>query len=168
MKNFKDILIDQLASGFRSGYAPIASGTFGTLVAIPFVVLLKLYVTEITFAITTVILIVVSCYIAHKGEELYQEPDSSKIVIDEVAGYFVTCLFMTELRWDVFAAAFFIFRFFDIVKLWPASYCDKKKGGTWVVLDDVAAGVYSRIALQLYIYLAGIALVYLNVGKSGV
>ena len=67
MKKLQEFLIDVFASGFRSGYAPVASGTFGTLVAIPFVILLRAYVSEITYIIVTIVLILISFYIARDG-----------------------------------------------------------------------------------------------------
>lgn len=163
MKIF-NFLIDILASGFKTGYAPVASGTFGTLVAIPFVVILRIYSSEIIYISITIILTLASFFIAHKANALYNESDSSKIVIDEIVGYFVTCAFLPVVRWDVFVFAFFAFRFFDIAKLWPASYFDNRTGGINVVMDDVVAGIYANIVTQIYLYLSVISFIYKVVG----
>jgi len=168
VKKWQEIVVDITASGFKTGYAPVASGTFGTLVAIPFVILLRLYVTEIVYVVVTVLLMLVSFYIAHLAELLYKERDSSKIVIDEIVGYFFTCILLPVVRWDLFVVAFFTFRFFDIVKLWPAIYFDRKNGGVSVVLDDVVAGLYAAIAVQLYFYLSVLLFAADNVSKAGV
>lgn len=165
MGKVKNITIDLLASGFRSGYAPVASGTFGTMVAIPFVIALRSCVSEIVFVAATLVLTVCSFYIAHEAERLYEENDSSKIVIDEIAGFFVTCLFMPVLRWDVIVVAFLVFRFFDIAKLWPASYFDKKTGGVAVIMDDVAAGIYACICVHIYVYLTVLSGIFNKVSQ---
>jgi phosphatidylglycerophosphatase A len=162
IKNKTDLIIDLAASGFRVGYISIASGTFGTLLAIPFVVLARIYMPEFLYFLLTVLIIIFSIFVAGRAEKIYDEKDSSKIIIDEIAGYFVTCLFLPLLRWDFFVVAFFAFRFFDIVKLWPASYFDRRQGGASVVLDDVFAGVYALVCLQIYFFLSTLFLISLS------
>ncbi|HEY6008260.1 MAG TPA: phosphatidylglycerophosphatase A, partial [Geobacteraceae bacterium] len=74
---------------------------------------------------------------------------SGKIVIDEVMGYLIT-MAGVPLSWQAVVAGFFLFRFFDIVKIEPARWCDQRlKNGYGVVLDDVVAGIYAAIALRL-------------------
>lgn len=131
-----------------SGYSPFASGTVGTLAAIPFYLLLAqlpLYL----YLVTLVAFFFLACWISGKAEVVFAEQDSGKIVIDEVVGYLVTMTAM-PVDWRYIVAGFFLFRFFDIVKLPPASWFDRKmKNGYGVVLDDVAAGVHSWMVLWL-------------------
>jgi len=88
-----------------------------------------------------------SCWVSGRAEVIFNEKDSGKIVIDEVVGYLVT---MTAIPfdWRYMVAGFFLFRLFDIVKPQPARWFDRKmKNGYGVVLDDVAAGIYSWLCL---------------------
>lgn len=167
MSKLKDTLVDIGASGFRSGYAPVASGTVGTLVAVPIVILLKLNVSFLTYFIVTLLLTVASFYVASQAEKLYGESDSSKVVIDEIVGFMITCLLINEMRWDIVLVAFIIFRLFDIFKIWPANIFDNRKGGFAVVMDDVVAGVYAMVLVKLYTtFLLPVAMIYFKVSEA--
>jgi phosphatidylglycerophosphatase A len=97
-------------------------------------------------------LIGASIFIAARAEAIYGGHDDRRIVIDEVVGYLVT---MTGAAPTVIGISlgFVIFRVFDIVKPWPCSAIDRRMpGGSGVVLDDVAAGVYGAITLNIIHY----------------
>ena len=76
--------------------------------------------------------------------------DNSKIVIDEVAGILVTLLFV-PVEGKYIAIGFVLFRFFDIVKPLGIRKTEKLHGGLGIMADDVLAGVYSRLLLQLIV-----------------
>jgi phosphatidylglycerophosphatase A len=138
--------IKLLSTWGGSGYSPFASGTVGTLAAIPFYIWLARLPLPI-YLLTLTAFFFLSCWVSGKAEIIFQEKDSGKIVIDEVVGYLVT---MTAIPfdWRYIVAGFFLFRLFDIVKPPPASWFDRKlKNGYGVVLDDVAAGVYAWLCL---------------------
>ncbi len=78
--------------------------------------------------------------------------DPSRVVIDEVVGMWIALLFLPK-RLILVAIGFVVFRFLDILKPFPASYFDRKNGGMSIMLDDVICGVYTNIAIQLYLYL---------------
>jgi phosphatidylglycerophosphatase A len=100
------------------------------------------------YALTVVAFIFFACWISGEAERLFNEKDSGKIVIDEVAGYLVT-MFALPFSWQGVILGFFLFRFFDITKIPPARYFDRQvKNGYGVVLDDVVAGIYSCLALH--------------------
>ncbi len=80
--------------------------------------------------------------------------DPGVIVMDEVAGYWATLLGVTEPRAEHLVVAFFVFRFLDIVKPWPACALERLHGGWGVLLDDVAAGLYGAGAIALVTWLA--------------
>ena len=135
-----------LASGFGSGYAPIASGTFGTLVAIPFAVALA------QLPLWAAVLIVAAsipfgawvCHEASRGDESH---DPGWIVIDEIVGYWVATVGLGLGIWG-HVAAFFLFRLFDIIKPPPARWFDRNLRGGWgILLDDVAAGAMTWLVL---------------------
>jgi phosphatidylglycerophosphatase A len=146
-------LILVLASAGFVGYIPVASGTFGSLVAIPiFWGFDALRAASVPLYLLTYLgLVAAACWIAGQAEMYLQEHDSHKIVIDEVAGYLGATMFLPP-TWTHALAAFFIFRALDVIKPYPAGYIDKHfSGGYGVVLDDVVSGIYSNLLLQLLI-----------------
>jgi len=131
-----------------TGYSPVASGTVGTIAAIPFYLLLVRLPLSL-YLLTLVPFFFFSCWVSGLAEEIFGEKDSGKIVIDEVVGYLVT-MAGVPLTVQGVVLGFFLFRFFDIVKVEPARYFDRDlKNGYGVVLDDVAAGVYACGVLHL-------------------
>jgi phosphatidylglycerophosphatase A len=143
-------LILFLATGAYSGYAPIAPGTLGSLVAVPLVFLsARLFSTSpISQLILLLLAIIGACWIAGTAERYLGEHDSGKIVVDEIVGFLVATalLGITPLRLIV---AFFLFRLFDILKPPPARYFDQHvPGGVGVVLDDVFAGIYTNLIVR--------------------
>ncbi len=146
-------LVIFLASAGYVGYIPVASGTFGSLVAIPlfwgFDALRS--ASLVIYLLTYVALVAGACWIAGKAEGYFNEHDSHKIVIDEVAGYLAATLFLTP-TWPHALWAFVIFRVLDVLKPFPAGYIDAHfPGGYGVVLDDVVSGFYSNAALRVLI-----------------
>ena len=149
-----------LATGAYLGYAPVASGTFGTLAGValyPAFDALRQRSLAL-YLVTFCGLVAAAIVIAGEAEALFGERDSGKITIDEVAGYIAATLFLRPSL-AVIVASFLLFRFFDVVKLWPASYFDREaQGGQGVVLDDVVSGVYANLALRVVAWLGGVPL----------
>jgi phosphatidylglycerophosphatase A len=139
-------LVICLASAGYVGYIPFASGTFGSLVAMPlFLPFNGLRVLSVPlYLLTYAGAVAAACWIAGEADKYLQEHDSHKIVIDEVVGYLGATLFL-QPTWTHALLAFFIFRVLDVVKPYPAGYIDAHvSGGTGVVLDDVVSGLYSN------------------------
>lgn len=137
-----------LASGFYSGFFPFAPGTVGTVVAIPLAYLLSLTPPGVNVAVVLITIIAGSplCGIAAKE---FGAKDPGFIVLDEIAGFFVSTLFL-EPSISTYLAAFFLFRLFDIIKPPPANWLDRWNGGGWsVMLDDIAAGLMTRGVLAI-------------------
>ena len=131
-----------------TGFSPVASGTVGTLAAIPLYMLLEGLPLPL-YGITLLAFFFFASWAAGKAEVIFAEKDSGKIVIDEVVGYLVTML-AVPFSWPAVVAGFFLFRFFDITKIPPARYFDRQvKNGYGVVLDDVVAGIYACAVLHL-------------------
>lgn len=140
-----------LASGAYLGYAPVASGTFGTLAALPLMPVFDalLGISSALYLLTFAGLVAAAVAIADEAERVFAEEDSGRIVIDEIAGYVAAMLFL-PLEATTLIGAFFLFRLFDVLKPWPASWIDRELGGgAGVVLDDVFAGLYANLALRL-------------------
>lgn len=141
-------LVTLLATWGGTGFSPVASGTVGTLGAIPFYLLLARLPLSL-YLVVTVLFFLFASWVSGRAEEIFNEKDSGKIVIDEVAGYLVTMVGAAADLKSVIIG-FFLFRLFDIIKPPPARYFDRRmKNGWGVVLDDVAAGVYACLALHL-------------------
>jgi phosphatidylglycerophosphatase A len=131
-----------------TGFSPFASGTVGTLGAIPFYLVLSRLPLPL-YLLSTVAFTLFACWVSGHAETVFGEKDSGKIVIDEVAGYLVTMI-AVPCSWQAIIGGFLFFRLFDIVKPQPARWFDRSlKNGYGVVLDDIAAGLYACAATHL-------------------
>lgn len=134
------------------GYVPIASGTVAVaVVGVPSHWLLVgfLNLRWASFLLSSVALTLLAIWVAGRTDRVLNEQDSSKNVIDEIPGYWIALIGL-PVTWQVVAAAFFLERFIDIAKIWPANWVERKLPGGWgVVLDDVVAGLYTLGILHL-------------------
>ena len=141
-----------LAFGFGTGLSPKAPGTVGTLAAIP----LYIYISQFSltnYLIILIILTIFSFYIAGKSSEMLGVHDHGGIVIDEICGYLVTMI-LAPNSWLAIVIGFVLFRIFDIFKPWPIKQLDKNiQGGAGIVIDDLMAGIYALLSLQLVLWL---------------
>ncbi len=140
-----------LASGFGSGLAPIAPGTFGTLAGVP-ICLLCLPLPWFLRLLVVLALMVLAVYVSGRAEEIYSKKDDQRIVIDEIIGFQVTMLPVTITILHL-CAGFVLFRVFDILKPFPLNNLQRLPGGWGVVLDDVGAGIYAGALMLLLVYL---------------
>ena len=141
-------LIIFLASGAYAGFSPIDPGTVGTLVGILLYLLLP-YQHPPLYFLLVLLLIGAAIWLAQQGEIIFGAHDSRHIVIDEIVG-FLLAMFWLPSSWGYILAAFFIFRAFDVVKPPPIKRLEKLPGGFGVVLDDVMAGIYTNLVLQVW------------------
>lgn len=141
-----------LSLGFGSGLSPYAPGTMGTLVAIPLYLLIANL--SLTFYLGIIIAgFVLGVYFCHSTSEALDVHDHPGIVWDEVIGFWITMIAVPVLNWQWLATGFVLFRFFDIVKPWPVKLADKRlQGGFGIMFDDVLAGIYALICMQLLHY----------------
>lgn len=141
-----------LSLGFGSGLSPVAPGTCGTLVGIPLYLLLRdMYLPYYLTAIAGLFLL--GIYLCGKTSAALGSQDPGAIVWDEIVGYLCT-MAQAPRGWVWILAGFMLFRAFDILKPWPIAWMDQRvKGGFGIMLDDLAAGIYSLICLQLIAYI---------------
>jgi len=140
-----------LATGFGIGYSPFAPGTLGTLIAIPVYYFLSEIPSPI-YEITLIAFFFLSVWISENAEIIFRKKDDQRIVIDEMIGFLITMLWVPKTTLFIIIG-FFLFRFFDILKPSPLRLIDKRlKGGFGIVLDDVMAGVYANVMLQIISY----------------
>lgn len=143
-----------LATGFYSGKAPVAPGTFGTLAGIPFALIFMILPVS-WHLVYGVGFVLGAVFLADKAAKILGEEDPGCIVIDEMAGYMLA-LSLVPVQVSTLVAGFFVFRFFDIVKPGPVRYFERQfSGGAGIVLDDVMAGILTAVVLKI-IYLAGL------------
>lgn len=140
------------ASGLGTGFLRPASGTWGTLVGIPIVLLLP-NTGWFWYGLITLLVFMFGVKAAAAAEAHWQEKDSSKIVIDEIVGYMIA-MYQVPVSCHSLFWAFVLFRFFDIVKIWPARRIDQSNGGGWSVMaDDAAAGLYTNLVMLIIVSL---------------
>jgi phosphatidylglycerophosphatase A len=134
-------LAKAIATVGGAGYAPVAPGTCGTLVAVPVAWLLA-DTTWWGFAIVVAAVTAIGIWAAAVADAAWATHDSGRVVVDEVAGYLATVALVDRGDPWVLAVGFVVFRALDIAKPPPIRWIDERLPGGWgVVLDDVAAGV---------------------------
>lgn len=137
-------------TGAFAGYMPLAPGSWGSLVAC--IVLWFVWPSQWYFQLLIIFLFYpVAVYFAGVGLRYFGN-DGRQITIDEMIGQAVA-LFLAPHNIISYLLGFLLFRLFDIVKLWPAKGWEKLTRGVGVVADDIAAGVYAAVVLQLIITL---------------
>ncbi|MDX1736674.1 MAG: phosphatidylglycerophosphatase A [Alphaproteobacteria bacterium] len=136
-----------LATWFGSGFLKPAPGTWGTLAALPFAAFIHLYLGPIALVILSFVVYLVGGWAAGQYSMRTESHDASEIVIDEVAGVFLT-LSLAPMTPLYLVTGFLLFRVFDILKPFPIGYVDKNvKGGKGIMLDDMVAGAYAGACL---------------------
>ena len=152
MKIFTKLFV----SIFYIGYIKFASGTWGSLVSIiilyPFIkfTVLSFEASIIVF----LILFFISNIFINYFSNFTNSNDSKHIVIDELLGIFIILIFYDFIfiynDFITLILIFFIFRLFDIIKIFPANYIDKNlKNGYGVMMDDIVAGIYTIFTLMI-------------------
>ncbi len=131
------------------GRLPYAPGTFGSAAGLITFFLLKppLYAHFLIIVLGTL----VGIYTSSSAEKTLREKDSRKIVIDEFIGFYVAVFFVPKTMAFI-TAAFILFRLFDILKPLAINKLEKAlSNGTGIMADDIMAGMYANILLQIWI-----------------
>ncbi|MEN8231372.1 MAG: phosphatidylglycerophosphatase A [Thermodesulfobacteriota bacterium] len=143
-------LIMLIATGFYSGYLPKAPGTWGSLVGLLLFFLLHTLSLEIYLAVVAGIF-VVGTFAAGEAEKIMDHKDPGLVVIDEIVGILITMIAIPATPLAM-ALGFVLFRIFDIFKPFPISFVDQRfHGGLGIMLDDIVAGIYSLVILQVLV-----------------
>ena len=132
-----------IASFFGSGLLRPGPGTCGTLAGWIVFVLLMPWITPVVGWSIVAISFVIGAWASQKTSDDLGVPDHGSIVIDEVFAIWAVLLTVPAMiEWQI--AAFVAFRVFDIVKLPPASWCDRNlKNGWGIMIDDALAALYA-------------------------
>jgi len=140
------------ALGFGSGLSPRAPGTVGTVVGVMMYLGLQHLPLSAYLAVVVIVVLAGIGVCGHAARALGVH-DHPAIVWDEIAGILITLIHVPD-GWGWLLTAFLLFRVFDIAKPWPIRPVDKGLGGgLGIMLDDVLAGLFSLICLQLIHYL---------------
>ncbi len=139
-----------LALGFGSGLTPKAPGTMGTVVAVPLLLLfqdLPLW-SFLLVVLSAFLLGIWLCDVTARNLGVHDHPG---IVWDEFVGYWLT-MAAAPSGWQWLLLGFCLFRIFDILKPWPIRWIDRHVGGGFgIMFDDVLAGVYAWVVLQIVV-----------------
>jgi len=144
------------ASGFYTGFFPVASGTFGSAASLLFFLIPGFSKTEILTG--AVLLSVLIGLVSSRPMITRYGSDPSVFVLDEFAGMWITMLIAGFYSQSLisFIIGFSMFRLFDIAKIFPASFFDKMKNGFGIMMDDIIAGIYGGFFTILFLYLIDI------------
>ena len=143
-------------SVFYIGYIKFASGTWGSLAAI--LILYPCIKFDILSFETLIIIFIILFFISNLFINFFSNftnsNDSKHIVIDELLGIFIILIFYDFVfiynDFITLISIFFIFRLFDIIKIFPANIIDKNlKNGYGVMMDDIVAGIYTIFTLMI-------------------
>ncbi len=143
------ILERWLCSWFGAGWLKPAPGTWGSAAALPFGWLLWRLGGPPVLGIAAAVVFLIGWWASERIVRADGLEDPSWVVIDEVAGQWLTLLLTPPSLLD-YAVGFALFRLFDIWKPWPVSWADSQlKGGLGIMLDDVLAGLMGLAVLSL-------------------
>ena len=158
-----------LATWFYSGLAPKAPGTFGTLAALPFAWVIHVEFGDYGLLIAAILAFFIGWWVSAEYVKKTGREDPKEVVIDEVAGMWLTIGIIpaigdfSEPVIGIYIILFLGFRFFDILKPWPISWCDRHiKGGFGIMLDDILAAILALIILSV------LAILFVYSGLAGI
>ncbi|HLI21073.1 MAG TPA: phosphatidylglycerophosphatase A [Stellaceae bacterium] len=138
-----------IASWFGSGLLPWAPGTWGSLAALPFAWVILLFGGKLWLLAGAAIVFVIGWIAADRATRGGSDPDPGWVVIDEVAGQWLTLLLL-PLTLAGFAIGFMLFRLFDIWKPWPIRAVERRYGGGFgIMIDDVLAAIYAMLVVAI-------------------
>jgi phosphatidylglycerophosphatase A len=138
-----------LATAGGAGYAPVAPGTFGSAVGV-FLYWLLLDQPLVWQAAALVLVSVAGIWAGDVAIRHFGRDDPSQVVIDEVAGQFLTLLATGATGWGMLVG-FLVFRALDITKPWPARSFERLHGGLGIMADDLMAGLYGHLVIRLLV-----------------
>ncbi len=132
---------------------PAAPGTWATVVGV--VIAYYLGGNLPAYSILLLVLLILGIMTSGVIEKQLDQKDPGIVVIDEVVGVMIA-LWGLPLIWSVMISGFFLFRAFDMFKIYPINKLEAQPGGWGIMLDDCLAGVYTNIILRIALHCAGL------------
>jgi len=148
----RNLLIKAIATVFGVGYFPAAPGTAATAVGVA--IAYGLCNDLPVYTIVLLVLLAIGIMASGLLEKQLNQKDPGIVVIDEVVGVMIA-LWGLPLGWSVMICGFFLFRAFDMFKIYPINKLESQPGGWGIMLDDCMAGVYTNIILRIALRCAG-------------
>ena len=142
-----------LATFLGVGFFPVAPGTAATAAGIVLAFILK--GSLCLYWAATAILLILGIMVGTYLEGVLHQKDPGMVVIDEVVGVLIA-LGGLPMTWPVIIVGFFLFRAFDMFKIYPVNRLEAMPGGLGIMMDDVMAGLYTNIILQIAARYAGL------------
>lgn len=136
-----------LATAGGAGFAPIAPGTAGSLVGVV-AYLLTAHWPAVSQVLVVALVTIAGTWAASVAAEHFGRHDPGQVVIDEVAGQWVTLL-MTGVGPAGAIAGFVLFRVLDVTKPWPARRLESLPAGLGIMADDVMVALYGNVLMQI-------------------
>jgi phosphatidylglycerophosphatase A len=146
-----DFISKTLSTFFYVGYLPFIPGTFGSIAGIFLYFLIKSNCAA--HVLLTLILIIIGFLVSGRAEKLFNKMDPKYVVIDEVSGMLLGLLFI-PYGIKLVIIAFVLFRILDTLKPFPAGRLERLHGSMGIMSDDIIAGIYTNIILQVVLRLA--------------
>ncbi len=148
--NIRKTIIKIISTFFYIGYLPFIPGTFGSIAGVFLYYLLKDSIS--IYTIFSCILIILGFLVSGPAERMLNKKDASCIVIDEVCGMLLSLIF---LPYDIkiVVLAFILFRILDALKPFPLDRLQRLKESPGIMADDLVAGLYTNIILQIVLKL---------------
>ena len=141
-----------LSTFFYIGYSPLAPGSAASLAGV--VICYALESHTALYLVVWALVTAAGFAFAGQMEKVAGKKDPSCVVIDEVSGMMIA-LFMLPFKWPVVISAFFLFRAFDMFKIYPANKMESLPGAAGIMMDDIVAGIYTNVVMQIVIKLVG-------------
>ena len=132
-----------VATFFGAGKSPFASGTVGSLAALPVIWVIHTTLGNSAVVVFAVMLFFLGIWASRAYIEISGDKDPKPVVVDEVVGQAIAISFL-PVSATSYIAAFILFRIFDVTKVWPANWAERRPNQALaVMLDDVIAGLYA-------------------------
>ncbi len=148
----REFFIKITSTFFYVGYLPLIPGTFGSLAG---VFLLYLVTSSpLTYPLLPLRFSCLGCLVSGQAEKYYKKKDPRYVVIDEVSGMLLALGFLPVYDLKIIIIAFFLFRILDTLKAYPAGRLQEIKGSAGIMSDDLVAGLYTNIILQVVLRFA--------------
>jgi phosphatidylglycerophosphatase A len=141
----RDKCVKLLATFFYIGYIPVAPGSMASAAGLLLFILF--YQSLTAYVVLTAVIVISGFLVSGSMEKISGKTDPSCIVIDEVAGVLIA-FFLLPKTTAVLWTGFFLFRAFDMFKIYPVNKFEEIKGGAGVMMDDIIAGVYTNITMH--------------------
>lgn len=141
-----------LSLGFGTGLVPHMPGTVGTVLAVFIYLPMRSWSLPVYLGVVLIMFVAGICICGRTSAALGTH-DHSSIVWDEIVGY-LAAMMVAPVGWPWMGLGFLLFRLFDISKPFPIGWLDRNvPGGAGIMLDDLAAALYSAVIIQIISYI---------------